>query len=109
MSGAETLWHNEIIGGQGGYRQLGGPRLDAQAGYGVALGRRLVGTPHAGVQKSEYGRYYRAGYKIGLKAQDALQLELGAEVQQQENAWYQSGQRAGKANRRFVAHGRMGW
>ena len=75
----------------------------------MALGRRLVGTPHAGVQKSEYGRYYRAGYKIGLKAQDALQLELGAEVQQQENAWYQSGQRAGKANRRFVAHGRMGW
>ena len=109
MSGAETLWRNEMIGSQGGYPQASGGRLDAQAGYGVKLGKRLVGTPHAGVQKSEHGRYYRAGYKLGLTSQEALQLELGAEVQQQESSWFQNAYAAPASNRRFLAHGNVRW
>ena len=109
MSGAETLWQNEMIGGHGGYPQASGGRLDAQAGYGVRLGRWLIGTPHAGLQRSEHGRYYRAGYKVGLTSLEALQLEIGAEVQQQESRWFQSTSPAAGSNRRFLAHGNVRW
>ena len=109
MSGAETLWQNEMIAGQGGYPQASGGRLDAQAGYGIRLGKRLVGTPHGGIQRSGHGRFYRAGYKIGLTSQETLQLEVGAEIQQQESSWVQSTYPAQGSNRRYVAQGNVRW
>ena len=103
--GTDTM----MIASRGGYARESGARLDALAGYGVRLGRQVVGTPHAGVQRSEHGRYYRAGYKVGLTGQDALKLEIRAEVQQQESRWLQNSYPAAGGNRRFLAHGNVRW
>ena len=55
MSGAEGLWGRETMGGMGhDYLMGGGNRLDAEAGYGLALGSRLVGTPRIGTRASEW-------------------------------------------------------
>ena len=42
-----------------------GGRLDAEVGYGLPVGTRLVGTPRVGVGTSEWGREYRLGYHLG--------------------------------------------
>ena len=55
--GAETLWDRETMGGLGHDHPMGGGnRLDAEAGYRLALGSRFVGTPRVGVRTSRHGR-----------------------------------------------------
>ena len=60
MGGAQALWGRETMGGlaHGGIAQ--GNRVDAEASYGLAVGR-LVGTPRIGFSTSEYGRDCRVG------------------------------------------------
>ena len=41
-----------------------GSRLDAELGYGLPVGRRLLGTPRVGLGASETGRAYRLGYGL---------------------------------------------
>ena len=45
-----------------------GDRIDAELGYALPVGSRLVGTPRFGVTTSEYGRDYRLGYSLGCRA-----------------------------------------
>ena len=42
-----------------------GTRLDAAVGYGLPVGRRLLGTPTVGVGTSVHGRDDRLGYRLG--------------------------------------------
>ena len=43
-----------------------GNRFDAKVGNGLPVGCRFVGTPWVGVSTSEYRRYYRLGYGLGV-------------------------------------------
>ena len=63
---------------------LGG-RLDAEVGYGLPVGTRLIGTPRVGVGTSEWGREYRLGYRLGGLGGEGLDLELGVEAQRRES------------------------
>ena len=53
--GAEALWGRETMAGltQGGFGS--GDRLDAEVGYGLPVGSRLVGTPRFAVGTSGHG------------------------------------------------------
>ena len=85
QGGAEALWRQEA----GRYGPLGGHaaggRLDAEAGYGLPVGRKLVGTPRIGLSSSEYGRAYRAGYGLGLLARGVVGLDAGVDAQRRVN------------------------
>ena len=55
-------------------------RIDALLGYGLPIGRSLVGTPTVGFGSASYGRNLRIGY--GLRPMDTgqMELELGVET-----------------------------
>ncbi len=61
QSGAAALWGRETMAGManGGFAQ--GNRLEGEAGYGLPVGSRLVGTPRVGFSTSEYGPRLPAG------------------------------------------------
>ena len=83
-SGAEALWGRETMAGMapgGG----SGNRLDGEVGYGIAVGRRFVGTPRVGVSTSAYGRDYRVGYGLGVLDRERLNVELGVDAQRRES------------------------
>ena len=84
-SGAEALWGRETMGGlaHGGLAQ--GNRIDAEAGYGLPVGSRLVGTPRLGFTTSEHGRDYRVGYGLGVLDREHLHLELGVDAHRRES------------------------
>ena len=85
MSGAEALWSSGSVSQMGLYggRDTAG-RMDAEVGYGLRLGSRLVGTPRAGFGTSALGRLYRAGYGVGVLGDEALSFERGVDVQREE-------------------------
>ena len=62
-----------------------GNRLEAELGYGLPLGRRLVGTPRFGVGTSAYGRDYRLGYGLTLFESGAVSFEAGIDAQRRES------------------------
>ena len=62
-----------------------GNRLQAELGYGLPVGSRLVGTPRFGVGTSEHGRDYRLGYGMTLLERDSLGFELGVDAQRRES------------------------
>ena len=84
--GAEALWGRETMAGVGA---RGGPapgsRLDAEAGYGLPLGGRFVGTPRVGVRTSASGRDYRLGYSLGVLGGGVLNLSLGVDAHRRES------------------------
>ena len=71
MSGADALWGRDTMEGLGAGGPGSGDRLDAELGYALPVGSRLVGTPRFGVTTSEYGRDYRLGYSLALSCRVA--------------------------------------
>ena len=83
--GSEALWGGGPLsrfGTYGGRAQAG--RVDAELGYGLPVGRRLVGTPRVGFGTSAYGRAYQLGYSLGALETEKMDLELGVEAQRRE-------------------------
>ncbi len=79
-SGAEALWGRPTMSGIAGGGYATGNRLDADLGYGLALGRRFVGTPRLGFATSAQGRDYRVGYGIGTLVSEGLRFELNLDA-----------------------------
>ena len=84
-SGAQALWGQETMAGmpQGG--GASGGRLEAELGYGMPVGGRLVGMPRFGIGTSEYGRDYRLGYGLTVAEGGAMSFELGVDAHRRES------------------------
>ena len=63
-SGAQALWGRETMAGVAAGGPATGGRLEAELGYGMPVGGRLVGMPSFGIGASGHGRDYRLGYGI---------------------------------------------
>ena len=102
-SGAEALWGRETMAGMahGGFAQ--GSRLDGEVGYGLPVGRRLVGTPRAGFSTSEFGRDYRIGYGLGVLDRKSLKFELGVDALRRESPLLE------RADMGFLGRATLGW
>ena len=85
MSGAEALWGRETMAGMAHGGGADGTRLEAEVGYGLPVGSRLVGTPRVGVGTSEHGRDYRLGYSLGALGGEGTAFELGVDAQRRES------------------------
>ena len=85
MSGADALWGRDTMAGLGAAGPGSGNRLDAELGYALPVGSRLVGTPRFGVTTSEYGRDYRLGYKLTLLQGGAMSFEFGLDAQRRQS------------------------
>ena len=84
--GAEALWNSQMSYGMGSHQMYGaGGQVNAEVGYGLPVGARLVGTPRVGYSASQYGRDYRMGYSLGLVNSEELRLELGVDAQRRES------------------------
>ena len=79
-SGAEALWGRETMAGMAPGVAAAGNRLEAELGYGLAVGSRLVGTPRFGVTTSEYGQGYRLGYGLTVLEGGGLGFGLGVDA-----------------------------
>ena len=103
-SGAAALWGRETMGGmaQGGIAQ--GNSLDAEVGYGLPVGSRLVGMPKLGLRTSEYGKDYRLGYSLGVLSRERLAFELGVEAQRRESPMMAEG-----ASNGVLGQASLGW
>ena len=83
-SGAEALWGRETMAGLGDRAAAPGNRLEAELGYGLPVGRRLVGTPVLGVGATGTGRDYRLGYRLAGLERRALSFEVGVDAHRRE-------------------------
>ena len=101
--GAAALWGRETMASMGDGGFGGGSRLDGQVGYGLPLGRRLVGTPRIGFSSSEHGRDYRAGYALRPLEAGAVRMELGVDAQVRESPLL------GGIDKGVLAGGAIGW
>ncbi len=102
--GAEALWGNQMAYGMGSRQMYGsGERVDAEVGYGLPVGARLVGTPRVGLTTSPYGRDYRFGYGLGVLEQGKVSFELTAEAQRRESAT------AGEVSNGVMGRATLGW
>ena len=103
-SGAEALWGRQTMGGLAHGSFANGSRLDADLGYGLPVGGRLVGTPRVGFATSEYGRDYRLGYSLGaLGGEGTTTFELGVEAQRRESPML------GGASNGVLGRATVGW
>lgn len=89
QTGTDQMW------GDGPLRTWAGAentaRVDGEVGYGLALGRGLVGTPTMGLSHSAYGRGYRIGYRIGLIEQGPVGLEVGVDAERHTGGGWREG------------------
>ena len=85
QSGAEALWGQETMAGLAHGGVADGTRLEAEVGYGLAVGSRFVGTPRVGVGTSERGRDYRLGYSLGAIGDEGTTFEFGVDAQRRES------------------------
>ena len=85
-SGARALWGRETMAGMAGGGVASGNRLEAELGYGLPVGSRLVGTPRFGIGTSEHGRDYRLGYGLTMFESGAMSFELGIEGTRRESS-----------------------
>ena len=85
QSGAQALWGRETMAGMAHGGVAPGNRVDADLGYGLPVGSRLVGTPRVGFATSEYGRDYRVGYSLGVLGNEGLTFQLGVDAQRRES------------------------
>ena len=83
--GAEALWGQETMAAMPHGSMASGHRLEAELGYGLPLGRRLVGTPRFGVGTSGHGRDYRMGYGLTLSESGAMSFELAVDAHRRES------------------------
>ena len=85
MSGADALWGRDTMEGLGAGGPGSGDRIDAELGYALPVGSRLVGTPRFGVTTSEYGRDYRLGYSLAVVQGGAMSFQFGLDAQRRES------------------------
>ncbi len=85
MSGADALWGRDTMEGLGAGGPGSGDRIDAELGYALPVGSRLVGTPRFGVTTSEYGRDYRLGYGLAVVQGGAMSFQFGLDAQRRES------------------------
>ena len=85
MSGADALWGRDTMEGLGAAGPGSGDRIDAELGYALPVGSRLVGTPRFGVTTSEYGRGYRLGYSLAVVQGGAMSFQFGLDAQRRES------------------------
>ena len=85
-SGARALWGRETMAGMAQGGMASGNRLEAELGYGLPVGSRLVGTPRFGIGTSEYGRDYRLGYGLTVLQRGSMNFELGIEGTRRESS-----------------------
>ena len=83
-SGVEALWGRETMAGLAARGPASGSRFDADFGYGLPVGSRLVGTPSLGIGTSERVRDYRLGYQLTLLQDAAARFELGVDATRRE-------------------------
>ena len=86
--GTQALWGRESMAGLASGGPATGGRLEAELGYGLPVGSRLVGTPRFGIGTSEYGRNYRLGYGLGVLSRESLEFELGVDAARLESLGY---------------------
>ena len=84
-SGAEALWSRETMAGLAAGRSAPGSRFNADFGYGLPVGSRLVGTPRLGIGTSGMARDYRLGYQLTLLHDDAVYFALGVDATRRES------------------------
>ena len=77
----------QTMGGMAHGSFANGNRLDADLGYELPVGSRLVGTPRVGFATSEYGRDYRLGYSLGALGGEGTQFELGVDAEGGRARW----------------------
>ena len=76
-SGAQVLWGRETMAGVAAGGPATGGRLEAELGYGMPVGGRLVGMPSFGIGASGHGRDYRLGYGLTVAQGGATHFDLG--------------------------------
>ena len=59
--------------------------LEAELGYGMPVGGRLVGMPSFGIGASGHGRDYRLGYGLTVAQDGAMHFELGIDANRRES------------------------
>ena len=79
-SGAQALWGRNTMAGMANGGVLAGNRLEAELGYGLPVGSRLVGTPRFGIGASGYGRDYRLGYGLRLFEGGGMSFDLSIDA-----------------------------
>ena len=62
-SGAQALWGRETMAGMADGGPAAGGRLEAELGYGMPVGGRLVGMPSFGIGASGHGARLPAGLR----------------------------------------------
>ena len=85
-SGTRALWGRETMAGMAHGGMASGNRLEAEMGYGLPVGSRLVGTPRFGIGTSEHGRDYRLGYGLTVLQRGSMNFELGIEGTRRESS-----------------------
>ena len=103
MSGADALWGRDTMEGLGAGGPGSGDRIDAELGYALPVGSRLVGTPRFGVTTSEYGRGYRLGYSLAVVQGGAMSFQFGLDAQRRESLG------RGDADHSLVGRLTVGW
>ena len=68
--GAQALWGQETMAGMADGGPAAGGRLEAELGYGMPVGGRLVGTPRFGIGAPGHGR-------VRLFQEDAQAIDCG--------------------------------
>ena len=100
--GAAALWGRETMGAMAHGSLAQGNAVDAELGYGLPVGSRLVGTPRVGLRTSEHGRDYRFGYGLGALETSTLRVELSVDAQRRENPQTE-------ASNGFLGQATVGW
>ena len=103
MSGADALWGRDTMEGLGAAGPGSGDRIDAEFGYALPVGSRLVGTPRFGVTTSEYGRGYRLGYGLAVVQGGAMSFQFSLDAQRRESLG------RGDADHSLVGRLTVGW
>ena len=102
--GAEALWSGQMAHGMGSAGTYGSAgQVDAEVGYGLPVGARLVGTPRVSVRTSPYGRDYGFGYGLGVLERGRLHFDLGIDAQRRESPLQ------GGVSNAFLARATLGW
>ena len=84
-SGAQALWGQETMAGMADGGPAADGRLEAELGYGMAVGGRLVGMPSFGIGASGDGRDYKLGYGLTVSQDGATHFELGVYANRRES------------------------
>ena len=83
--GAQALWGRETMAGMADGGPSAGGRLEAELGYGMPVGGRLVGMPSFGIGASGHGRDYRLGYGLTVAQGGAMHFDLGVYANRRES------------------------